>query len=167
MYRCPSCRIVGDFAAEDGLESWKKTQMKNPHGNQRFRTGDGKVKRVQVRGLIYCNQCHVQWPRDFSASVNIGWVFVHAISTGSADRPSYLQSWWDDLKKKHKTQNTIVAWREDSQQWQQWGCVFSDLRGSYFLRNIDSPLFVRNIDSPLLVSRNAHVCLTKKPLRFS
>ena len=53
---------------------------------------------------------------------------------------------------KKKTQNIIVAWREDSQQWQQWGCVFSDLRGSYFLRNIDSPL---------LVSRNAHVCFSK------
>ena len=115
MYRCPSCRIVGDFAAEDGLESWKKTQMKNPHGNQRYRTGDGKVQRVQVRGLIHCNQCHVQWPRDFSASVNIGWVFVHAISTGSADRPSYLRSWWDDLKKKKNTKHhSSVTWRQSA-----------------------------------------------------
>ena len=48
-------------------------------------------RRSRMRGLIYCKQCHIQWARDFSGSINIGWVFVHAISTGSSGRPEYLR----------------------------------------------------------------------------
>lgn len=108
--RCPCCRIVGDFSAPDGLDVWKGTHMQNPHGNRSYRTSEGSVERVRVRGLIYCKQCHIQWARDFSGSVNIGWVFVHAISTGSSERPEYLRTWWGGIFSKHKT---YVAWSWD------------------------------------------------------
>ena len=92
--RCPICRFEGDFTTHRGIEDWKMKHMENPLGNKRCRSKvDGTVQRVRVRGLSRCDHCHVQWSRDFSASINIGWIFVHALNTGTSDRPRYLCSW--------------------------------------------------------------------------
>ena len=78
-------------------DAWEDSHMVNPEGSCRYRTtaggGGGQVKRVRVRGLIYCKRCHVQWSRDFSASLNIGYVFAYAMSLGSWERPRYLCAW--------------------------------------------------------------------------
>ena len=67
--------------------------MINPEGCCEYRTAAGAVKRVRVRGLIYCRKCHVQWARDFSAALNIGYAFAYAMSLESWERPRYLSTW--------------------------------------------------------------------------
>ena len=67
--------------------------MINPEGCCKYRTAAGAVKRVRVRGLIYCRKCHVQWARDFSAALNIGYAFAYAMSLESWERPRYLSTW--------------------------------------------------------------------------
>ena len=69
------------------------SHMINPEGCCKYRTAAGAVKRVRVRGLIYCRKCHVQWARDFSAALNIGYAFAYAMSLESWERPRYLSAW--------------------------------------------------------------------------
>lgn len=91
--RCPCCRIEGDFTSQAGVDDWMASGMFNPVGNQRFHSSNGTVDRVRVRGLICCKECGVQWARDFSAAINIGYVFAHALHLQTSERPRYLCGW--------------------------------------------------------------------------
>ena len=96
MYRCPCCRIEAQQDAATGAmdhDLWEASHMINPEGCCKYRTAAGAVKRVRVRGLIYCRKCHVQWARDFSAALNIGYAFAYAMSLESWERPRYLSTW--------------------------------------------------------------------------
>ena len=97
MPSCPCCRIEGESDAQTGeflLEEWKSRLMTHPNGSRSFFSHvTGRQERVSVRGLSCCKSCKTLWARDFSAALNIGYIFVFAMMMNANQRPRYLCSW--------------------------------------------------------------------------